>query len=93
MTQRLVSQQQSEFGTFILRGGRLSTGSGVLDLVAACYRLAIKDAQRGVTEATEFLDVTAPDWRLLATAQATKRPRTGETVRNVQSGRPHSANV
>ena len=71
----------------------MSTGNGVLDLVAACYRLAVRDAQRGQQDAITFLDVTAPDWRLFTTAQATKRPRTGETVQNVQILAGYSANV
>ncbi len=32
------------------------------DLVAAVFRLAVRDAQQGDTDAIEFLWVTAPDW-------------------------------
>ncbi len=41
----------------------MSTGDGLLDVVAACYKQALKDAKRGQPDAISFLDTTTPDWR------------------------------
>lgn len=38
------------------------TGEPLLDLLAAVYRLALRDAQRGDWQAAWFLDQTAPEW-------------------------------
>jgi len=42
-----------------------------LGLVAAVYKQAIKDARQGDVDATDFLDLTAPDWRHLSSAAPT----------------------
>lgn len=39
-----------------------STGDGWLDLVAAVFRQAIKDAQRGNDDARQWLRAVAPEW-------------------------------
>ncbi len=41
----------------------MSTGCGMLDLIAHVYRRALKDAKRGQPDAISFLDATAGDWR------------------------------
>jgi len=44
-----------------------------LDLLAAVYKLAIKDAGLGDADAIEFLNVTTPDWRELSAQHQTER--------------------
>jgi len=43
------------------------------DLIAAVYKLAIKDAWLGDIGATEFLDITSPGWQALSTHRQTER--------------------
>lgn len=71
----------------------MSTGNPELDLVAACYRQALKDAQRGRPDAIVFLDATAPDWQSWS-APKQKRPRWGKTVQQGQNahGQPVTLN-
>ena len=55
---------------------RLALADGIENtyaLLAAVYRLAIRDAKRGDIGATEFLDITAPDWRELSAQHQTER--------------------
>ena len=42
-------------------------------LLAAVYKLAIKDAWLGDTDAAEFLNITAPNWQQLSTHHQTER--------------------
>jgi len=46
---------------------------GTFDLIAAVYKLAIKDAWLGDVDATEFLDITSPNWRELSAQHHTGR--------------------
>mgnify|MGYP002625283052 CR=1 FL=1 len=41
------------------------TGDPGLDLVAAVFRQAVRDARQGQADALQFLEVTSPDWRQL----------------------------
>lgn len=47
--------------------GTPTTGDPWLDLLAAVYRQAVKDAKRGSKDAIHFLDATLPEWRQLET--------------------------
>ena len=55
---------------------RLALADGIENtyaLLAAVYRLAIRDAKRGDADATGFLDLTAPGWQALSTQHQTER--------------------
>ena len=56
---------------------RLALADGDIErtyaLVAAVYKLAVRDAKRGDADATGFLDLTAPGWQALSTHRQTER--------------------
>lgn len=51
--------------------GTPTTGDPWLDLFAAIFRQAIKDAKRGDTDAACFLDATLPEWRQIENRDTT----------------------
>lgn len=66
--------------------GNPTTGDPWLDLFAAIFRQAIKDAKRGDTDAHHFLDHTLPEWRQIEESYIKE---TNKQWHDSQQQRPH----
>ena len=71
--QTLLSGAADETSKRLVARLALADIDNTYQLLAAVFRLAIKDAKCGDADATGFLNDTAPDWQTLSAHRQTER--------------------